>query len=124
MDWLNRTGYDADRYYERKLELISFLGYSCAECGRETDLEFDHIDPETKEFSVMQRWSATLDELLPEIRKCQLLCTDCHLKKSAKDSSVPHGGGRSGRRNCPCDLCKARKREYMREYKSKKKLAA
>lgn len=57
--------------------------------------------------------------LVTELNKCQLLCRPCHLKKSQTDGSsraVEHGGGESGKKNCPCAPCKARKAEYMANY--------
>jgi hypothetical protein len=57
--------------------------------------------------------------LIDELSKCQLLCNDCHLDKSKLEGSlgtVDHGGGISGKKNCPCVLCKTRKAEYMKNY--------
>ena len=123
MDWSRRSEYDSTRYQAAKRELQGYLGDICAECGSDESLEFDHIDPATKEFAIMSRWNSPLEALRPELDKCQLLCTDCHMDKSRRDKSVEHGAGSSGKRNCPCGPCRAKKAEYMRAYQSKKRAA-
>jgi hypothetical protein len=57
---------------------------SCARCG-ESDpdcLQFHHIDPTTKEFTVSNAvahaWSR--ERILAEVAKCEVLCANCHLK--------------------------------------------
>lgn len=61
-------------------------GLVCSIC-RENDwrcLDFDHIDPKTKLVSVSKavtgRWSK--EKILEEITKCQILCANCHRKKT------------------------------------------
>ena len=64
--------------------------------------------------------SRSYEKLVEEMKKCQLLCRRCHLEKSreAKDlGNVDHGGGLSGKRNCKCDPCKAKKAAYMKSKK-------
>lgn len=60
----------------------------CVDCG-ESDvvvLDFDHISPEDKLGSVMSivgnstRWEPVFDE----IRKCEVRCSNCHRRKTAK----------------------------------------
>lgn len=123
MDWEDRSGYDSDRYLTRKAELLALVDEVCETCGSVDRLEFDHVDPSTKTFSIMSRWNAPLSELLPELAKCRSLCHDCHSKSSTYGTRrVDHGGGKTGRRNCSCDPCKARKREYMRELRRQRAL--
>jgi hypothetical protein len=59
----------------------------CEECG-ETDfrcLEFDHVDRSTKSFEIGQAVSngASNKKLLEEIKKCRVLCANCHKKHTA-----------------------------------------
>lgn len=60
---------------------------ACVVCG-ESDmrvLEFDHIDPSNKIFSISQavkygyRWHKVMDE----IQKCRILCANCHKRRTA-----------------------------------------
>lgn len=112
--------YMADRRAKRKQQLIEMLGGHCARCEVTDELDFDHIDPKTKSFQISGR---ALDKpwalLLEEVAKCQLLCRPHHLEKSLENGdlrNVEHGGGLTGKKNCPCTLCKARKSEYMKKY--------
>ena len=102
----------------RRSKAKSYLGEECRYCGKDDTLEFDHIDKSTKEYEISVGIAQHIawDKLVIELDKCQLLCHDCHKEKSDKEQSVEHGGGLSGKKNCPCLLCKVKKAEYMREY--------
>ena len=56
----------------------------CSICGSRQRLEVDHIDPTTKaNHKVSQNmWNGCLKRLAHELLKCQVLCHDCHFKKS------------------------------------------
>jgi 5-methylcytosine-specific restriction endonuclease McrA len=59
----------------------------CVVCG-ENDLvvlEFDHINPSEKSFAIARAISDGLkwEVILQEIRKCQILCANCHKRKTA-----------------------------------------
>lgn len=110
-----------DRYAAKKAKWTAYMGGCCVDCGATEDLEFDHINPETKAFNILQGWGFAEERLIEELKKCQLLCSICHDIKTATDNSVPHGGGKSGKRNCKCVDCKLRKNEYMRNWKRERK---
>ncbi len=67
---------------KRKRELVNLLGGKCVLCGYAKNiaaLDFDHIDPSKKCFSISKgladrSWAAILQELT----KCRLLCANCH----------------------------------------------
>ena len=63
------------------------LKHPCIQCG-ETDpvvLEFDHRDRDTKCFSVSYAAShKTFRVLKEEMDKCDVLCANCHRRKTAK----------------------------------------
>lgn len=106
--------YMSRRYHERRKQAIQALGGKCIDCGTTENLELDHIERSTKLINVSSftwsdkvYWAEVLD-------KCTLRCQSCHRKKSAWERSVVHGGGLSGKRNCPCEPCRRRKAEYMR----------
>ena len=52
----------------------------CSECGFDhpAALDFHHIDPDTKEFAVSTMKSLSLSRILEEIKKCEILCANCH----------------------------------------------
>jgi len=104
--------YMKQRYYERKQHAIQLLGGKCVVCDSTENLELDHINPTTKVFSISKMWSINEAAYLVELAKCQLLCNEHHKQKTSKEQGVEHGGGVSGKRNCPCSLCKAKKHEY------------
>lgn len=109
-DYMNR------RYHLRRLEAIALLGSKCARCGAVEDLEFDHIDPETKTAPISRLFSRGRERFLEELKLCQLLCNSCHKEKTFIEEGIPHGGGLSGKKGCSCIPCKARKAQYMRDY--------
>lgn len=114
------SDYMLNRYHERRKFWIAELGGVCNKCSQTERLEFDHIDRETKKYDIakiLATWSPHIIE--EEMRKCQLLCRSCHAKKSAAELAVDHGGGVSGKKNCPCALCKSRRSEYNRNYRLK-----
>lgn len=74
--------YQPKRYKKRKAELINALGGKCVVCGAKNNLEFDHIIPSTKSFTIMSHWHDDVEE---ELKKCQLLCKKCHLRKTCVD---------------------------------------
>lgn len=115
------SSYNLSRYYRIKAEFIQRLGGVCVVCGTEKDLEFDHIDPDTKLYTIGEIMLHARSKVEAEVDKCQLLCKEHHLEKSMREGdlgAVEHGGGLSGKKNCPCAPCKARKAEYMRAYNS------
>jgi 5-methylcytosine-specific restriction endonuclease McrA len=78
----------AYRYRNRwptKLRLQEQLGGKCVKCG-EADpivLDFDHIIPSTKQFTLSSNnLSRPEEELQAELSKCQLLCANCHRRKT------------------------------------------
>lgn len=64
----------------RKQEIVDRLGGSCLECGYSKclrNLVFHHISD--KLFALQERsFQFSWSKLLPEIRKCVLLCHNCH----------------------------------------------
>lgn len=66
-----------------KQEMINITGGECQVCGykrHQNALEFHHLDPSTKSFSVSEKNSGTIgrERKFEEIRKCVLLCSNCH----------------------------------------------
>ena len=69
---------------ERKEHLVERLGGKCVECGTTHLLEFDHIDPLSKSFTIAQKMTANIELLYKEVDKCQLLCRYCHYEKTRR----------------------------------------
>ena len=76
----------------RKKELMKIVGEKkCVKCGYNKNLtciEFHHLDPKNKGFDIgnLGNMGRTLKKAryIEEIKKCQPLCCNCHLKESIK----------------------------------------
>lgn len=89
--------YMADRYERRLAWAKDLLGGKCR-CGSVKDLQFDHVDPAIKSFTICTKLAGvSLVRLEQELAKCQLLCFDCHKLKTAAE---PIKG-----RDRSCDCC-------------------
>ena len=79
-----------DKEYKKKVYslLIEMSKDGCIECGEKhfACLQYNHIEPETKTDSIsnMIRNTKGIDLILEEIKKCEILCANCHAKKTAK----------------------------------------
>lgn len=68
---------------KKKAFLIEMLGGKCVGCGATENLQFDHIDRKQKSFTIGKMLGYSLeDKLIPEAKKCQLLCKFCHQIKT------------------------------------------
>ena len=110
--------YSLSYYHEKRKEARIKLGGKCVECGSKDKLEFDHIDPETKLFDI--NTNVSVERFWKEVAKCQLLCKGCHYKKTLKERGFAPTRGRHGTpstyKHCRCDVCKAGKAKYTKEY--------
>ncbi len=114
--------YLLDRYHKRREEAINLLGGQCSSCGRKDDLEFHHIDPSTKSFTIAKMWSVSLERFREEIKKCKLLCGPCHRKNHKPDH--PHGTALRYWRGCRCKPCRLAKSNYHKEYMRERRSVA
>jgi len=75
-----------------KREAMEYLGGKCSKCGYDkctASLDFHHKDMETKDDGISnkinRRKVRTLEQLIPELDKCVLLCSNCHRELHNKD---------------------------------------
>ena len=124
--------------------------HACVDCG-ETDvvvLEFDHLPGTGKRFDIATAVGASTrawSTVLAEITKCEVVCANCHRRRTARrgDSrryrlsaglpieapfvderpgrTVGHGEGAKGKRDCGCEPCRERRREYARRRRARLK---
>lgn len=78
----------------RKLNLIKVCGNQCNICGYDKNvsaLEFHHIDPKQKEYSVAAQGTChDLSKDLDEVKKCILVCANCHREIHSGDYSIEY----------------------------------
>jgi hypothetical protein len=77
------------RRFRAKAAAIEYLGGKCERCGwsgNQAAFQFHHKDSNTKEFTVGNAANKSWDSIKKEIRKCILLCANCHMiRHSTKD---------------------------------------
>lgn len=63
----------------------------CIICGEKDVevLEFHHVDPELKDFTISANRYTSLDRLIEELRKCVLLCANDHKRVHAGTRELP-----------------------------------
>lgn len=82
----SRRKYNNQNAYKTKVKAINVLGGKCMRCGFDhpAALQFHHRDPSTKEFNLSHGASLGKPKKFPwptileEIKKCDLLCSNCH----------------------------------------------
>ena len=68
-----------ERYWEKR-NFVDSQRTQCAKCGetRTYLLDFHHINPEEKEFTIGVLKRGAKEKLQEEIDKCICLCANCH----------------------------------------------
>lgn len=89
---INRNKLERVHRAENKRRIRDYLyNNPCIICGYDNifALEFDHLDPSTKKESIssLSRRAINYKHIANEIKKCQVLCTNCHRKKNSKEQS-------------------------------------
>ena len=87
-----RRNYHYRKNLKEKQFIFNYLSKkSCVVC-QTTDvmvLEFDHIQPSKKSFEIsraLMNSKTTIAQLKKEIAKCQVLCSNCHKRKTLKEN--------------------------------------
>jgi 5-methylcytosine-specific restriction endonuclease McrA len=75
----------------RKLVFEFLQTHPCVDCGEKDPivLEFDHVNPSTKtqNISRMVIEGYSWKSIEKEIKKCQILCSNCHKRKTAREQN-------------------------------------
>jgi hypothetical protein len=73
-------------------------GGKCQRCGYDKciqSLVFHHRDPNQKSFGITEKLDTNYEELIKEVKKCDLLCGNCHGEKHCTGSAFcDHQHGR------------------------------
>jgi hypothetical protein len=81
----NRKTFDIGR--QKLNTLIQERGGCCERCGYDKylgALQWHHLDPSAKEFTIAKHRGKNIDALREEVSKCQLLCANCHAEAHAE----------------------------------------
>lgn len=65
----------------KKKRLVEYLGGCCQICGYKKNfkaLDFHHKIPSDKTFTISSKHNGPYEVLLEEVKKCMLLCRNCH----------------------------------------------
>ena|ERR1700748_1034120 len=73
-----KNSVERKRRAERQRLAFDFLGGKCLDCGNRDPrvLEFDHV--KKKNFVIASSLMLTWSKLVKELRKCELVCANCH----------------------------------------------
>lgn len=69
-----------------KQRCVEYKGGRCLLCGYNdclSALQFHHLDPTQKDFSISEKKNSRYEILRPELDKCILLCNRCHAEVHA-----------------------------------------
>lgn len=88
----NRYKYKIERGHNLKIKIIQLLGGKCTDCNLKYNqknaciFQVHHKDPSKKTFVVNTRTLTNYawKKILNEIKKCSLLCANCHFIKHNK----------------------------------------
>jgi Zn ribbon nucleic-acid-binding protein len=75
------NAYSIQRWINKKLEAIEYLGGACCHCGYNdhyAPMQFHHTDPSTKDFTWDKLRLKSWSSIKAELSKCVLLCANCH----------------------------------------------
>jgi len=110
---------------------IDLLGGVCSQCDETDGLEFDHVDRNTKKFTI-SGFNRSKAEILQELEKCQLLCKSHHGEKTRLEESQHKTGKRLTpqthgtlteymKYKCRCEECRAQYSEYKRRKRAEER---
>lgn len=107
----------ATRRRARREKLIKMSGGKCCKCSSVENLEFDHRIRKDKKFRLSGKdLDRAWTKIIEEHKKCDLLCSVCHIKKSIEHND--YGGGHNSLKDihgteanyrahgCRCEPCK------------------
>src|SRR3954467_12250837 len=79
-----------------RAEIIAQAGGCCAICGYSRHfaaLQFHHLDPATKEFTLRNGDTRSRERMRAEAAKCVLLCANCHAEVESGGTPLPVPSG-------------------------------
>lgn len=81
-----------DKQRKLKLKSLEYKGGKCVICGYTkclSALDFHHVDPTKKEFTISQLRTYSWEKIQKELDKCVCLCKNCHAEVHSGSVVVP-----------------------------------
>jgi len=78
-----------DKHRTNKLKAIEYKGGKCFDCNNEYPqccYDFHHIDPNIKDSTIAQITGRQFENIISELDKCVLLCSNCHRIRHFNDN--------------------------------------
>ena len=80
--------WDKKRKAEKKIKALLLLGSKCSICGYDKcsdAIDFHHRNPLEKDETLKNLWAQKWETIENEIKKCVLLCSNCHREHHWKE---------------------------------------
>lgn len=76
------------RRKQNRQKALNYLGHKCRTCGIEDKdvLTFHHKNQNSKYDNLSSLWHRNWNLIQKEIKKCELLCANCHMKLHRKEN--------------------------------------
>lgn len=87
----NRRRTQKEKARQGKRKIVDFLGRKCNTCGGvfpDAVYDLHHVDRENKEFNISDMRKLSWTKQKKELRKCILLCANCHRIETFPDESI------------------------------------
>jgi hypothetical protein len=74
--------------WAKKIICANVLGGKCTKCESNDifTLQFHHLDKSRKKFDICANKNIPIPALFPEVKKCQLLCANCHAETEQNEN--------------------------------------
>jgi len=81
---------------QKKAYVNALKNKPCTDCGNtfpEVCMDFDHLPQYEKSFEINQAWARklSLSKIIDEIKKCELVCSNCHRIRGQKREEEKRG---------------------------------
>jgi hypothetical protein len=87
-----RIGHQRVRWRHRADLLDQLRSVPCADCGgrfAQCAMDFDHRDPSTKVRGVTRMINGSIERMLAEVAKCDIVCANCHRLRTFERREKP-----------------------------------
>ncbi len=76
------------KYQDKKDLIVAYKSVPCHDCGGKFKphvMDFDHVDGTKKKFNISANvLKQTMESILEEIAKCDVVCSNCHRERTHK----------------------------------------